>query len=144
MKSSKTFEQIAVVRESECIGCTKCIQACPVDAIIGASKQMHTILADVCTGCELCLPPCPVDCIDLIPREKESAEQKTEREMDANIREKSHELRMQEKLKKTEKENLENILKEIPSVEARKKEIMEVMNRTGRKHLKKYKTHQTG
>lgn len=56
----------AVIRETECIGCTKCIQACPVDAILGASKEMHTILADICTGCELCIPPCPVDCIDLI------------------------------------------------------------------------------
>ena len=58
---------VAVIREAECIGCTKCIQACPVDAIIGASKLMHTVLADICTGCELCLPPCPVDCIDLVP-----------------------------------------------------------------------------
>lgn len=59
--------RVAVIREAECIGCTKCIQACPVDAIIGASKLMHTVLADICTGCELCLPPCPVDCIDLVP-----------------------------------------------------------------------------
>jgi len=58
---------VAVIREQECIGCTKCIQACPVDAIIGASKQMHTVLADICNGCELCIAPCPVDCIDLIP-----------------------------------------------------------------------------
>ena len=58
---------LALVREAECIGCTKCIQACPVDAIIGAPKLMHTVLADLCTGCELCIPPCPVDCIDLIP-----------------------------------------------------------------------------
>lgn len=57
---------LAVIREAECIGCTLCIQACPVDCIIGAAKQMHTIIADECTGCELCLPPCPVDCIDLI------------------------------------------------------------------------------
>ena len=56
----------AVIREDECIGCTKCISACPVDAIIGAGKLMHTILTDLCTGCELCIPPCPVDCIDLI------------------------------------------------------------------------------
>jgi len=60
----------AVIREAECIGCTKCIQACPVDAIIGASKQMHSILSDECTGCGLCVSPCPVDCIDLIPLEK--------------------------------------------------------------------------
>ena len=58
--------RVAVIREAECIGCTKCIQVCPVDAIIGASKLMHTVLADICTGCELCLPPCPVDCIDLL------------------------------------------------------------------------------
>ena len=57
---------VALIREAECIGCTKCIQACPVDAIVGASKRMHTVLADLCTGCELCIPPCPVDCIDLV------------------------------------------------------------------------------
>jgi len=56
----------AVIREAECIGCTKCIQACPVDAIMGASKLMHTVITDECTGCELCIAPCPVDCIDLI------------------------------------------------------------------------------
>ena len=57
----------AIIREDECIGCTKCISACPVDAIIGSGKLMHSILTDLCTGCELCIPPCPVDCIDLIP-----------------------------------------------------------------------------
>jgi len=56
---------VAVIDENTCIGCTLCIQACPVDAIIGASKQMHVIVADQCTGCELCLPPCPVDCIHM-------------------------------------------------------------------------------
>lgn len=56
----------AIIREDECIGCTKCISACPVDAIIGSGKLMHSILTDLCTGCELCIPPCPVDCIDLI------------------------------------------------------------------------------
>lgn len=59
----------AVIREDECIGCTKCISACPVDAIIGSGKVMHSIITDACTGCELCLEPCPVDCIDLIPDE---------------------------------------------------------------------------
>lgn len=57
--------KVAFIREDECIGCTRCIQACPVDAIIGATKQMHTVLADDCTGCELCVPVCPVDCIDM-------------------------------------------------------------------------------
>lgn len=58
---------LAVIDEANCIGCTACIKACPVDAIVGASKYMHTVLADECTGCELCLPPCPVDCIELLP-----------------------------------------------------------------------------
>jgi len=58
--------QVAVIDEATCIGCTKCIQACPVDAIVGASKLMHTVIASWCTGCELCLPPCPVDCIALV------------------------------------------------------------------------------
>jgi Na+-translocating ferredoxin:NAD+ oxidoreductase subunit B len=56
---------VVSVRESECIGCTKCIQACPVDAIVGAPKKMHTVITDACNGCELCIPPCPVDCIDI-------------------------------------------------------------------------------
>jgi electron transport complex protein RnfB len=57
----------AFIDEQTCIGCTLCIQACPVDAIIGAAKQMHTVVDALCTGCELCLPPCPVDCIAMIP-----------------------------------------------------------------------------
>jgi electron transport complex protein RnfB len=59
--------RVAFIDEAICIGCTKCIQACPVDAIVGAAKRMHTVIAAECTGCELCLPPCPVDCIVLVP-----------------------------------------------------------------------------
>lgn len=59
--------QVAFIREAECIGCTKCIQACPVDAIVGAAKLMHTVIIDECTGCDLCIAPCPVDCIDMHP-----------------------------------------------------------------------------
>lgn len=58
-------KQVAIIDENICIGCTLCIQACPVDAIIGAAKQMHTIAEDLCTGCELCIPPCPVECISM-------------------------------------------------------------------------------
>ena len=54
---------VAIVIEADCIGCTKCIQACPVDAIIGGAKSMHTVIEPLCTGCELCVPACPVDCI---------------------------------------------------------------------------------
>lgn len=56
-------KQIAIIDEATCIGCTLCIQACPVDAIVGAAKQMHTIVSALCTGCELCIKPCPVECI---------------------------------------------------------------------------------
>jgi electron transport complex protein RnfB len=59
--------QVALIVEAECIGCTKCIQACPVDAIVGGSKHMHVVVEPLCTGCELCLPACPVDCIVLEP-----------------------------------------------------------------------------
>lgn len=58
---------VAVIDEAHCIGCTLCIRACPVDAIVGANKRMHTVLADWCTGCDLCVAPCPVDCIEMRP-----------------------------------------------------------------------------
>lgn len=63
-------KKVAFIREDECIGCTKCIQACPVDAILGAAKQMHTVIESECTGCDLCVEPCPVDCIDMLPVEQ--------------------------------------------------------------------------
>ena len=60
-------KRVAVIDENRCIGCTLCIQACPVDAILGAAKQMHTVIESECTGCELCVAPCPVDCIHMLP-----------------------------------------------------------------------------
>lgn len=65
--------RVAFIREDECIGCTKCVQACPVDAILGAAKQMHTVITSECTGCDLCVEPCPVDCIDMIPEQESLA-----------------------------------------------------------------------
>lgn len=70
VSSQRPVEVRAVIREDDCIGCTKCIPACPVDAIVGTGKHMHTIFTDLCTGCELCIAPCPVDCIDLVTVER--------------------------------------------------------------------------
>ncbi len=64
---------VAFIDEARCIGCTLCIQACPVDAIVGTAKRMHTVVAALCTGCDLCVPPCPVDCIDMLPLPKARA-----------------------------------------------------------------------
>jgi electron transport complex protein RnfB len=60
-------EAVALIDEARCIGCTRCIDACPVDAIVGAQSLMHTVVEPWCIGCALCLPPCPVDCIDMLP-----------------------------------------------------------------------------
>lgn len=59
---------VAYIDEARCIGCTKCLPPCPVDAIVGGPRRMHTVIADICTGCELCIAPCPVDCIVMLPR----------------------------------------------------------------------------
>ncbi|WP_201594310.1 RnfABCDGE type electron transport complex subunit B [Psychrobacter vallis] len=82
ISSGRPTEVRAIIREDDCIGCTKCIPACPVDAIVGTGKHMHTIFTDLCTGCELCIAPCPVDCIDLVTIERELSvsERSTEQE----------------------------------------------------------------
>lgn len=66
--------RVAVIDESSCIGCARCLPPCPVDAIVGAARQTHTVLTDLCTGCELCIAPCPVDCIRMIPRSELSTD----------------------------------------------------------------------
>lgn len=63
----KGLKKVAFIHEDDCIGCTKCIQACPVDAIVGSTKAIHTVIEDECTGCDLCVAPCPTDCIEMIP-----------------------------------------------------------------------------
>lgn len=65
-----TTSKVAIIIENECIGCTKCIRACPIDAILGAAKHMHTVIYDECTGCELCIASCPVNCITMAPLQR--------------------------------------------------------------------------
>lgn len=72
VEAKKRAPALAVIDESTCIGCTKCIQACPVDAIIGTGKRMHTIIPHECTGCGLCVEPCPVNCIEILPLKEEA------------------------------------------------------------------------
>jgi len=77
----ETAPKVAVIREAECIGCTFCIQACPVDAIVGAAQQMHSVIASECTGCELCEAPCPVDCIDFVTVDAEASKSPPEKSL---------------------------------------------------------------
>lgn len=111
-------ELVAVIREDECIGCTKCIQVCPVDSILGGAKKMHTVIADECSGCELCVPACPVDCIDLveITHENNRADQYRERFQARNAR-----------LSKTKAPEKPTLLDKTP--DERKKYIQAVLQR---------------
>ncbi len=70
-RGEEKAKTVVTIDEQVCIGCTLCIQACPVDAILGAAKQMHTIIDSECTGCNLCIPPCPVDCIHIVPLKRD-------------------------------------------------------------------------
>ncbi|WP_435978771.1 RnfABCDGE type electron transport complex subunit B [Psychrobacter sp. DM4] len=87
--SERPTEVRAIIREDDCIGCTKCIPACPVDAIVGTGKHMHTIFTDLCTGCELCIAPCPVDCIDLVVVDRQLSPSERVQEQD-NLRHRYH------------------------------------------------------
>ena len=86
-------KMLAVIDEQLCIGCALCIQACPVDAIIGAAKQMHTVIADECTGCELCLPPCPMDCIHMMPLLDQTGSREHDKQK-ANVARQRHTFRL--------------------------------------------------
>ncbi len=96
----------AVIREDECIGCTKCIQACPADAILGSNTFMHTVIGDECIGCKLCIAPCPVDCIDMVLTAE--AEDKFSRKIKADHFKKRYQLR------KIRLENEKSALPQIP------------------------------
>lgn len=112
---STTPAVLAVIRESDCIGCTKCIAVCPVDAILGAAQWMHTVIASECIGCKLCIAPCPVDCIELIP-------------VDTNHQRIPPEYVKQRYQARQLRLNQENT-PTIPSADARKKYLAEALTR---------------
>lgn len=123
--------KIAVIREAECIGCTKCIQACPFDSILGTSKFMHTVITDLCTGCELCVEPCPVDCIDIIAMpEKTDSEKKLfaeyahDRFKKRNVRLEKERIRDREKYLQAKQAGEKN-----KTIDERKAEIAAIMKR---------------
>lgn len=89
--------KLAVIREADCVGCAKCIPACPVDAIIGAPKFLHTVFTDQCIGCGLCVAPCPTDCIDMVDSNiKEGSIEKTKLAANAKLRYQNRTLRLKE------------------------------------------------
>lgn len=92
---SERPRHVAVIDEARCIGCTLCIQACPVDAIVGAAKLMHTVVTELCSGCDLCIAPCPVDCIEMIRASGEDAIWGPERAVAARERFDRHSARLE-------------------------------------------------
>ena len=122
---SKAPAILAVIREAECIGCTKCIQACPFDAIIGAHNLMHTVIVDACNGCKLCVEPCPVDCIDLIELPERTSEEKRALAEQSRERFKKHKAR----LARDETLEREKYLQATKAVDARKTEIQAAIER---------------
>jgi electron transport complex protein RnfB len=97
--------EVAVIDETACIGCTLCLAACPVDAIVGSAKRMHTVIAAECTGCRLCLPPCPVDCIAMVEAPGGRAPGEIER---AALRARQREAARRERLERGRVEREEN------------------------------------
>jgi len=126
---------VALIDEDICIGCTFCIKACPVDAIVGAAKQMHTVITTECTGCELCIEPCPMDCISMLPvKEQISATLQADRQQAADLARSRYQFRLQrlEREKQAEQERLalkngakSHMVKMPISAEDRKKLIVQ-------------------
>ncbi|OGT42888.1 MAG: hypothetical protein A3F13_01460 [Gammaproteobacteria bacterium RIFCSPHIGHO2_12_FULL_40_19] len=123
--------KIAVIREAECIGCTKCIQACPFDSIMGATKLMHTVIKDICTGCELCVEPCPVDCIDIVSAPEKSSAEKALFSQHARARFEKRNARLQkERIRDREKYlQIKQAGEKNKTMEERKAEIAAILKR---------------
>lgn len=138
VRAQQKPDRVVVVREDECIGCTKCIQACPVDAILGASKLMHTVIEDACTGCELCIEPCPVDCIDVVRVATKTEQQRDAMQAESQARYQLHLRREQETQLLAEKKHQAAKLEGSPKLKtaARKDAIMEAILRSQAKKQK--------
>lgn len=124
---------IAVIDEESCIGCTKCIPVCPVDAIIGAPKHMHTVITDACTGCNLCLAPCPVDCIDLVPIPSRSTNDILSMAPQSKQRYEHHQQQKQRQQERKQQKHQQAKLKNIQphnTKKARQQAILEALART--------------
>ena len=115
----------AVIREAECIGCTKCIQACPVDAIIGTNKMMHTVFTADCTGCRLCVDPCPVDCIEI----HEIPELTFDKDRSRSLFNARNERLTKQKSAKEEKYNQKKTLDKSDDLKAKQAYILAAMKR---------------
>jgi electron transport complex protein RnfB len=117
---------VVVIDEATCIGCTKCIDACPTDAILGSGKKMHTVITDACTGCELCIPPCPVNCIEILPAASITPEK--------SIRWRIRHERKKERLLRIKKESEHKHQTQLkPDLADRKKAIEEALARVQKK-----------
>lgn len=134
MTESTPTKLLASIRESECIGCTKCIQACPFDAILGSAKRMHTVLSDICTGCELCVAPCPVDCIDMLVIPQKSAAEEAQLVLLADERKHTRELRL-EKNTKNQNDGFQKAHEQAKNVDDKKRFIAEALLRAKLKKL---------
>lgn len=143
--SAQKPAQTAQIREAECIGCTKCIQVCPTDAILGASKQMHSVIASACTGCELCVPVCPTDCIDLLALPSFTVEKKTQRAATFRDRFEARTARLahtqEESIRTHQEQKLQNRSNQQETMTARQEAIQAALTRVREKSSNRSRSH---